>query len=259
MNTQTPIISTLLTIVRDYGHNKAVAWLDGEEELAKPDDDLCSFLSRSDTEWDQLTTADQDALRDVYIESVKTTMTSRVSSPVTVEVPSGKPGGPSSTSGSLDRVHSDVPPLGELHTNLAGFTYIVLNPVDNEQWLLEAQGDCVGFGPVFSMNYFYRNHVESLIAHLQAWLSTGSFALTPPVSTQRHGDASSAADCQYTPPSPEKPVVQPAQSDSAGLLEEAKIALQTAYHWMFARYKTGSPCDCDAMKTVQEAYFKLNA
>jgi hypothetical protein len=61
----------LLTIVRDYGHNKAVAWLDGEDELAKPDDDLCSFLSRHDVEFDQLTESDRDSLRDVYIESVK--------------------------------------------------------------------------------------------------------------------------------------------------------------------------------------------
>lgn len=75
----TTIAPHLLTIVREYGHNKAVAWLEGEEELAKPDDDLCSFLARHDVEFDRLPESDRDSIRDEYIEYVKTTMRQRLS------------------------------------------------------------------------------------------------------------------------------------------------------------------------------------
>lgn len=68
--TLTPILSTLLPLVRDYGTSKARLWLEGEEELAKPDDDLCSFLARQGVEWDLLDGDDQDALRDSYMEAV---------------------------------------------------------------------------------------------------------------------------------------------------------------------------------------------
>jgi hypothetical protein len=67
----------LLTLVRDYGLNKAVAWLEGSDELAKPDDDLTSFLSRHDVEFYELDISDQDAIRDFYIEAVKAEMKNR--------------------------------------------------------------------------------------------------------------------------------------------------------------------------------------
>jgi hypothetical protein len=67
----------LLTLVRDYGHNKAVAWLEGNEELAIADDDLTSFLSRHDVEFYELDISDQDAIRDFYIEAVKAEMKNR--------------------------------------------------------------------------------------------------------------------------------------------------------------------------------------
>jgi hypothetical protein len=233
----------VLTLVRDYGHNKAVAWLEGSDELAKPDDDLCSFLSRSDTEWDQLSTADQDLLRDVYIESVKTTMASRVSSPVTVEVPSGKPGGPATTRESLDRVHSDVPPLGEVRAETkSGDGILCFGTVFGDCGMVAAweKGQRINFfvngkDPLT----FTKEQIPSLIAHLSAWLSTGSFSLTPPVSTKIDSGASYVdlsgdkwcPDCgrigahfcdkgqtshpgwSADPPSPEKPVVQPTGSD----------------------------------------------
>lgn len=69
----------LLTLVRDYGRNKAASWLTGEEELAIADDDLTSFLARNDVEFDELLTPAQDALRDEYIESVKAVMSQRLS------------------------------------------------------------------------------------------------------------------------------------------------------------------------------------
>jgi hypothetical protein len=72
----------LLTLVRDYGHNKAVAWLEGSDELAKPDDDLCSFLSRHDVEFDHLTESDRDVLRDLYLETIKLTFAQRLASTV---------------------------------------------------------------------------------------------------------------------------------------------------------------------------------
>jgi hypothetical protein len=68
--TLTPILANLLPLVRDYGTRKARLWLEGEEELAKPDDDLCSFLARQGVEWDLLDGGDQDSLRDSYMEAV---------------------------------------------------------------------------------------------------------------------------------------------------------------------------------------------
>jgi hypothetical protein len=186
----------VLTLVRDYGHNKAVAWLEGNEELAIADDDLCSFLSRHDVEFDQLTESDRDTLRDLYLETIKLTFAKRLALPVSVPVEASFP---------------------------------TLTP-ELRRHLQRSAGTCVSDA--------------ELIAQM---------------GPQFTGYNPSSAIYHSAPPSPEKPVVQPTGSDSAGLLEEAKIALQTAYHWMFARYKTGSPCDCDAMKTVQEAYFKLNA
>jgi hypothetical protein len=230
----TTIPPYLLTIIRDYGHNKAVAWLDGEDELAKPDDDLCSFLARHDVEFDQLMTADQDQLRDEYIESVKTTMASRVSSPVTVEVPFGKPGGPSATRESLDRVGADVPPLGEIQNNGDLSFY---DDSGHELYLIPCTGKIVIVSEMGSN--LRKSEVQSLIAHLSTWLSTGSFSLTPPVSTQIDSGASLTADRDFTPPSPEKPVVQPTESDSTGLLEECRdtitalvshIEMQTCSH-----------------------------
>lgn len=74
----TPILQTLLPLVTDYGTRKAVEWLEGNEELAKPDDDLTSFLSRHDIEWDQLEADAQDHIRDAYLESVKSEMGRRL-------------------------------------------------------------------------------------------------------------------------------------------------------------------------------------
>jgi hypothetical protein len=77
----------LLTLVRDYGTRKAIAWLEGNEDLAIADDDLTSFLSRHDVEFDQLTESDRDALRDEYLEAVKSTMSSRYTPPDSTQEP----------------------------------------------------------------------------------------------------------------------------------------------------------------------------
>lgn len=66
----TPILETILPLVREYGATKARLWIEGSEELAKPDDDLCSFLARNDVEWDQLDGTDQDTIREAYIGAV---------------------------------------------------------------------------------------------------------------------------------------------------------------------------------------------
>lgn len=67
----TPILQTLIPLVTSYGTHKAVQFLEGAEELAFADDDLTSFLARRGVEWDQLETADQDSLRDAYLEAIK--------------------------------------------------------------------------------------------------------------------------------------------------------------------------------------------
>lgn len=70
----TPILPNILPIVTEYGTKKAKLWLQGEEELAKPDDDLASFLARHDLEWDQLDGTDQDTIREVYTDAVAAEM-----------------------------------------------------------------------------------------------------------------------------------------------------------------------------------------
>jgi hypothetical protein len=77
----------LLTLVRDYGTRKAIAWLEGNEDLAIADDDLTSFLSRHDVEFDHLTESDRDVLRDEYLEAVKSTMSSRYTPPDSTQEP----------------------------------------------------------------------------------------------------------------------------------------------------------------------------
>lgn len=75
---------TLLPLVADYGSRKAILWLEGQEELAKPDDDLCSFLARQDVEWDLLTESDRDTIRDEYLETIKFEMSKGLALPVSV-------------------------------------------------------------------------------------------------------------------------------------------------------------------------------
>lgn len=75
----TPILQTILPLVREYGATKAKLWLQNEEELAKPDDDLCSFLARNAVEWDQLDGTDQDTIREAYTDSVAAAMQPAVS------------------------------------------------------------------------------------------------------------------------------------------------------------------------------------
>lgn len=70
----TPILETLLPLVTQYAHTKARLWLEGSEELAKPDDDLASFLARQDVECDQLAACHQDDIRDTYLEAVREAM-----------------------------------------------------------------------------------------------------------------------------------------------------------------------------------------
>jgi hypothetical protein len=250
----------LLTLVRDYGHNKAVAWLDGEEELAKPDDDLCSFLSRSDVEFDHLAESDRDALRDEYLETIKLTFAQRLASTVSchAEGPLGSPKGLRPPQGGNSSCVTDVPPLGEMEESMRGFRFITFRDAYDGVcsiqessadgrflWLgqdkvtpkiLASKAASVGvitdettgwvevpMSPdvmLASRMHLHEGQVRSLIAHLQSWLLTGSFSLTPPVSTQIDSGASLADDRDFIPPSPEKPVVQPTQSDSGGSPKE---------------------------------------
>jgi hypothetical protein len=173
----------LLTLVRDYGHNKAVAWLEGSEELAIADDDLTSFLSRHDVEFDHLTESDRDALRDLYLETIKLIFAQRLaSSPVTVEVPLGKPGGPTTTSGSLDRVHSDVPPVERLLTEAHDAM------VEAEDALTEFCGHNDETRGGWALQSLTRS-IENIRA-IQRIAGFIPFSLTPPVSTQIDSSAS---------------------------------------------------------------------
>jgi hypothetical protein len=112
----TPILQTLLPLIQSYGTHKAVQFLEGEEELALPDDDLCSFLSRRDVEWDQLETTAQDQIRDAYLEAIKASMAQRlgngVSSPsIPVREPSeGSPEGLRLPVARVDSTWADVVP-----------------------------------------------------------------------------------------------------------------------------------------------------
>lgn len=67
----TPILETLLPLVQEYARKKARMWMQGEEELAKPDDDLTTFLSTHGVDWDLLPVKEQDEIRDQYIIAVQ--------------------------------------------------------------------------------------------------------------------------------------------------------------------------------------------
>ncbi len=176
-----PLHPQLLALVRDYGHNKAVAWLEGEEELAIADDDLTSFLSRHDVEFDQLTESDRDVLRDEYLEAVKSTMSSRYTPPVSTQIDSGA---------SLQSGGSD--PL---------FKAPMAREAFKEWW----KGYC--------LDPCYPYSAEEKEDHM-AEAFVGGFLF--------------AKESAASPPSPEKPVVQPTESDSARLLEECRKALVDA-------------------------------
>lgn len=87
----TPILETLLPLVTQYAYTKARLWLEGSEELAKPDDDLASFLARHDVEWDQLEAAYQDSIRDTYLEAVREAMRRPVQSDSTTSASDLRP------------------------------------------------------------------------------------------------------------------------------------------------------------------------
>lgn len=67
----TPILETLLPLVQEYARKKARMWIQGEEELSKPDDDLTTFLSTHGVDWDLLPVKEQDEIRDQYILAVQ--------------------------------------------------------------------------------------------------------------------------------------------------------------------------------------------
>jgi hypothetical protein len=173
MNTQTPIMQTLLRLVRDYGHNKAVAWLEGEEELALPDDDLTSFLSRHDVEFDQLTESDRDALRDEYLEAVKSTMSSRYTPPDSTQEPA---------EASLQSGGSDCASLFSVIPAVPG-------------------SEVYESGRVLARFLYEHPNFDRLMVTRDGHIAAADRQLV----------ATSAS-----PHSPEKPVVQPTQSDSGG-------------------------------------------
>jgi hypothetical protein len=184
---------------------------------------------------------------------------------------------------------TDVPPLGDI-TSSGSLLFVDEDGDKGEFWL---SGPDDGFGVYTSENglFLKRNQVPSLIAHLQAWLLTGSFTLTPPVSTKidsgaSYVDLSGDKWCPYCGragahfcdkgqtshpgwsadrPSPEKPLVQPTGSDLERLVDECKHALTDSLTALERSQPNGGPYGkymafhISATSTARYLVSKLNA
>lgn len=120
------------------------------------------------------------------------------------------------TQGENPSCVTDGPPLGTVSEFPASSSLKFRDDSPRTAWI---DGDKENMALTCSPEGFLleKERVPSLIAHLQSWLLTGSFALTPPDATQIDSGASLAADRHSdAPPTPEKPVVQPIEGSPEG-------------------------------------------
>lgn len=68
----TPILETLLPKVREHGRSQAKSFLEGGASIGgTADDEVIEFVSRLDISWGMLTVAEQDRIRDEFLEGFR--------------------------------------------------------------------------------------------------------------------------------------------------------------------------------------------
>jgi hypothetical protein len=213
MNTQTPDPATVLEQLEILGRKHAVSHFEKGNFLDSPNEEVQKWLDRHQftpiqKEFDRMYDAYCKGFQSYHVEKWIAGMTSdemndlrqRFASTVSCHAEGllDRPEAIRPPQGENTSCVTDVPPLGEVSEDAIVFkdgedTLSVVKWVNSCGKFLTMRTD----GTVS----FSQQQVTSLIAHLSAWLSTGSFVLTPPVSTQSHGDASLPSDRHSDPSS----------------------------------------------------------